>query len=62
MPELQTQSRADHDRLRQRAARKHKTNEAIADAAVRIVGDFLRGRPADACMADLVQKAKELGR
>lgn len=60
MPDLQ--SRADHDRLRQRAANKHKANEAIAETAVRVVGDYLRGRPASACMADLVQKAKEFGK
>lgn len=62
MAELQIQSRADHDRLRQRAATKHKTNEAIAETAVKVVGDFLRGRPAEACMAELVQKSKEFGK
>ena len=56
------QSRADHDRLRQRAAGKHKANEAIAETTLRVIGEFLRGRPADSCMADLVQKAKEFGR
>lgn len=61
MPDLQIKSRADHDRIRQRSAQKHKINAAIAAAAVRIVADFLRGRPASACMADLVQKAKEVG-
>ncbi|KQU96460.1 hypothetical protein [Devosia sp. Root105] len=62
MADLQIQSRADHDRLRQRAAQKHKTNEAIAETTVRVVAEFLRGRPASACMTDLVQKAKEFGR
>lgn len=62
MVDPQIQSRADHDRLRQRAAGKHKANKAIADETVRIVGEFLRGRPASACMADLVQKSKEMDR
>ncbi|WP_240233594.1 hypothetical protein [Devosia lacusdianchii] len=61
MPDLQITSRADHDRLRQRTAGKHKRNEAIANTTVQVVAEYLRGRPASACMADLVQKAKEMG-
>lgn len=62
MPDLQIKSRADHDRIRQRSAKKHKTNAAIADAAVRIVIEHRQGRSAQACMADLDKAAREIGR
>lgn len=59
MTESFIQSKADRDRIRQRAgehARRRKAIEAVVD---KIIRDHLeRGRPADACMADLVRAAR----
>ena len=53
------QSKADRDRIRERAstsARRRKTIEAVVDKIIR--EHLERGRPADACMADLIRAAR----
>lgn len=59
MTESSLQSKADRDRLRQRAGESHRLDKKVADAARKVVREHLeRGRPADACMADLIRAAR----
>jgi hypothetical protein len=52
-------SKADRDRLRQRVGAERKSDRDIATTARRIVREHLeQGRPAQACMADLVHASK----
>ena len=59
MTESSIQSKADRDRIRQRAgstARRRKAIEVVVDKIIR--EHLERDRPADACMADLVRAAR----
>lgn len=52
-------SKADRDRLRQRAGEANRRRKRIESVVDRIIEEHLaHGRPAQACMADLVRAAK----
>lgn len=52
-------SKKDRDRLRQSSAAARRTDKRVAETARRIVREHLeQGRPAQACLADLIQAAK----
>ena len=53
------QSKRDRDRLRQRSSDAHRTDKRVAETARRIVREHLeQGRPAQACLADLIRAAR----
>lgn len=51
-------SKAEKDRIRQRTADSRRADKAIAYAAREAVVSYLNGRPAYACMQDLVALAR----
>jgi len=52
-------SKSDRDRIRQRAGDARRLDKSVAEVARRVVREHLeQGRPAQACMADLVNAAK----
>lgn len=52
-------SKSDRDRLRQRAGDARRLDKSVADTARKIVREYLeQGRPAQACMSDLVRAAR----
>lgn len=52
-------SKSDRDRLRQRSGDTNRRRKRIENVVDKIIEEHLvQGRPAQACMADLVQAAK----
>jgi len=52
-------SKSDKDRVRERTTNRRRVDRRVADVARRIVAEHLKGRPADACMADLVEASRK---